>query len=94
MCRKNSKLSLRSHFSLVLPWSVCKIDLVLLVDRSGSIGKDRPHGSAANWLQVKSFLVNLVENLDVGTNATRVALVAFSNKYSCPLTFLPNNNKH
>ena len=36
----------------------------------------------------------MVENLDVGTNATRVALVAFSNKYRCPLTFLPNSNKH
>ena len=54
---------------------------MLLVDRSGSIGKDLPYGNPENWNQVTSFLGNLVENLDLGANGAQVALVTFSEQY-------------
>ena len=60
--------------------TACKIDLVLVVDRSGSIGKDAPYGNPENWNQVTSFLGNLVDNLELGDDGAQVALVTFSEK--------------
>jgi len=48
------------------------VDLVFVVDGSGSIG-------IQYWPVVKIFLADIVENLEIGETATRVGLVTFSN---------------
>ena len=42
------------------------IDLVLVVDSSGSIRETPEDGSVDNWQLVKNFLTNLTQLFDVG----------------------------
>ena len=53
---------------------------MLVVDGSGSVG-------AQNFEKVKEFLVKIVETLDIGQDATRVALVQFSNNPQTEFSF-------
>ena len=56
-----------------------KVDLVLLVDSSGSIRDDNPaDGSYDNWNLMLMFLATLVEALEVGPDHARIGLVRFS----------------
>ena len=55
-------------------------DLVFVVDSSGSIRDNNPaDGSYDNWDLLLAFLTNLVDNLDVGPDATRIGLVRYGN---------------
>ena len=51
----------------------CPIDVVFVVDESGSIG-------SSNFARVKSFLSRLVSRLDIDSGNTRVGLVTFSSR--------------
>ncbi|XP_029656493.1 uncharacterized protein LOC115230439 [Octopus sinensis] len=48
-----------------------QIDLVFLIDSSGSVQEP-------NFNKTKNFLENIVRNLDIGPNKTRVAVIRFS----------------
>jgi len=55
-------------------------DIVFVLDSSGSIRDQNPSdGSYDNWNLILSFVVRVVENLDIGTDASRVGLVVYSN---------------
>jgi hypothetical protein len=57
------------------------LDLALLVDNSGSIRDSNPQdGSYDNWDLVTQFMSDLVQNLNVGIDGTRVALVKYANR--------------
>ena len=61
----------------------CIIDLVLIVDESGSIWKDtstNPADRINNWaLYMQPFIRNLITGLNVGQDQIRVGLVMFNN---------------
>ncbi|CAI9741735.1 Hypothetical predicted protein [Octopus vulgaris] len=48
-----------------------QMDLLFLIDSSGSVGKD-------NFIKTLEFLNNIVSNLDIGEEETRVAVIRFS----------------
>ncbi|RXN39304.1 matrilin-3-like isoform X4 [Labeo rohita] len=63
-----------NHFSLTAPAELCKsrpLDLVFIIDSSRSV---RP----AEFEKVKIFLSEMVDSLDIGSDATRVALVNYA----------------
>ncbi len=62
--------------SCVCHLSVCKADIVLVIDSSGSIQRADP----GNWDKVKQFLQNLIDNVNVGHEESRIAAVTFSNE--------------
>ena len=70
------------------PAPVCKrvMDLVFVLDKSGSIcgggsGKylDRNGCDLGNWIKIQDFVVSIVESFDVGTDASMIGIVTFSN---------------
>jgi hypothetical protein len=48
----------------VCPAQERQLDLVLLVDSSGSVGSD-------NWRNLKNFAASIVDKLNIGEDATR-----------------------
>ncbi|CAI9741737.1 Hypothetical predicted protein [Octopus vulgaris] len=48
-----------------------QMDLLFLIDSSGSVGID-------NFIKTLAFLNNIVSNLDIGEEETRVAVIRFS----------------
>uniref|UniRef100_A0A0L8G1R5 VWFA domain-containing protein n=1 Tax=Octopus bimaculoides TaxID=37653 RepID=A0A0L8G1R5_OCTBM len=48
-----------------------QIDLVFVIDSSGSVG-------STNFVKTKTFLVNIVDSLDISQDETRVAVIRFS----------------
>ena len=52
------------------------MDLAFIIDNSGSIRDKNKDGD--NYDRLKEFLANLVDQLDVGMDRTRVAAVRFS----------------
>ena len=61
----------------MLVLSVCEnniFDLVIVLDSSGSIEE----AGTGNWNLTKAFVVNILQGLDIGPQATRVGLVMFS----------------
>ena len=53
------------------------MDLVFLVDRSGSINDTEPaSGSGSNWHQVVGFMVNFTEYLEIGPTRTQVSVAS------------------
>lgn len=58
----------------------CKniVDLTFLVDNSGSITDKNRAGEPDNYLLLKNFLRDLVDQIDVGVSRTRVAVIRFS----------------
>lgn len=57
-----------------------KLDLAFLVDNSGSIVDRNPkNNSWDNWALMKTFVVTMIQNSQIGYDATRVALVTFGN---------------
>jgi hypothetical protein len=55
--------------------SGCQLDLVFVVDSSGSI----QFASNANWGIIKDFMVDIVSRLTIGTSDTQIGVVLFSN---------------
>lgn len=59
------------------------MDLCFLVDTSGSICDLSPgfnfntDTTCLNWMQIVWFIGNITKNLQIGSNAARVALVTF-----------------
>lgn len=63
-----------NHFSFAAPAELCKsrpLDLVFIIDSSRSV---RP----AEFEKVKIFLSEMVNSLDIGSDATRVALINYA----------------
>ena len=48
------------------------LDLVIIIDESGSIGPD-------NYIKEKNFVKEVIQNLDIGINKTRVSIIRFNN---------------
>ena len=55
-------------------FSGCKVDLVFVVDSSGSIN----FADAGNWDRVLNFMVDVVDELRIGDSESRVGMVKFS----------------
>ena len=69
------------NYTVILP--ACKdkrSDLVFLIDASGSILVESHNRKErfSNWNLIKQFVINVVRNLNIGMNDTRVALIKFS----------------
>jgi len=56
--------------------AACYIDLALVIDCSGSIRKANEPGED-NWEYIIEFMVDLVNNVNVGDDDTHVAAVSF-----------------
>ena len=54
-----------------------RADIVFIVDSSGSICDLQP-GGCEHWDFMGSFLVNIIENLNIGEDETRVGLVRYA----------------
>lgn len=65
------------------------LDLVFVVDSSGSI-QDK---GANNYNLLLTFIVNVINDLDIGANRTRVGLVKFSNQAESMFFLNTYNNK-
>ncbi len=61
------------------------MDLVVAIDTSGSIGDD-------NWKKARQFVINLIDQLKIADNATRMAVVEFNNKASILINLLNGTN--
>ena len=55
-------------------------DLALIVDSSGSI-------SSKNWIRLKEFLRNIINEFDIGPDAVRVAIIVYSTRPKIELKF-------
>ena len=73
-----------AHREFTLFISECsevKLDLVFIVDGSGSICENDlsyANGKCDNWISIINFMVGIVDVLGVDSGKTRVALVLFS----------------
>merc|ERR1712226_245305 len=56
----------------------CSADILFLVDSSGSIQDNAPEGQD-NWALVKDYVSRIINNIEVGPNLFRVAVITFSN---------------
>ena len=61
------------------------IDIVFLLDSSGSIG-------SSNFVTMKNFVNNIVSNFDIGDNKTRIGIIEFSTTSSILLSLGSINN--
>ena len=52
-------------------------DVTFIVDSSGSVVKDSVRG-IDNWIDILQFLVNIVDSVNIATNAINVAVINFS----------------
>lgn len=55
------------------------VDIVFLLDRSGSICEAIEPGGATSWEYVLNFTIAMVNTLEIGPQSTQVALVLFGN---------------
>ena len=64
------------------------IDIVFLLDSSGSIG-------SRNFVTMKNFVNNIVSNFDIGDNQARIGIIEFSTNASLilPLGSINNTNQ-
>lgn len=76
-----------SYFSSFSSISVCRGDLVIVFDDSGSIRDNNIDGEPDNYDTMKTFAKNLVNTLDVREKGFRVGVVTFSN-FALPRVFL------
>ena len=58
----------------------CQLDVVFLLDRSGSICDAAGPGLPPSWNYLIDFAVELTETFDIGPNAVKVSTVTFGNK--------------
>ena len=60
----------------------CRIDLLVIVDESGSVGIDSTReGGRDFWnLDMKPFLENLVDSLDIGEETVHMAMIMYNDK--------------
>ena len=64
---------------IVQSCSTTIMDLVFVIDSSGSIRDHKPDDGSDNWNHILQFIVDLVDGLSVGEDKTRVGAVKFSN---------------
>ena len=57
---------------------VCGADIHIILDRSGSIIE--PPRRMLNWDDLRTFVLRLIDTIDVGPTASRVALTYFANE--------------
>ncbi len=55
-------------------------DIVFVVDRSGSICNDETVFECDNWDLVLNFMENMVGELTIGSDATRVGVISYGNQ--------------
>ena len=60
--------------------SECVVDLVMVIDDSGSIRDNNMPGQTDNYDRMKTFASALVDRLNIGQSASRVGVVTFSNE--------------
>ncbi len=74
-----------------------RVDMVFLVDESGSICGDDPksivNGRCQNWTGITDFLNVIVEHLTINQDKARVAMVAFGNEARLIFNLTTHNNK-
>ena len=66
-----------STFDLCIDYSECRngIDLIFVLDASGSIG-------SSNFQLMRNLVANVVRNLEIGPNRTRVGIIVYSDSAS------------
>lgn len=66
------------------PHESCKatvIDLIILIDESGSIKKSNPEdGSYDNWQLLINFVKKVASSVTIGVDANHISIVSFSDK--------------
>ena len=55
-------------------------DLIFVADRSGSICDNEPVRGCDNWDIMLNFMANLIEDLEIGPDATRIGMVVYGNR--------------
>ena len=60
-----------------LHFTDCPVDLVILLDGSGSICNNERVDICDNWRSMRDFLARLVENVQIGGSGARVGLITF-----------------
>ena len=58
----------------------CLLDVVFVIDSSGSIRDNNIAGQDDNWGLLLDFVCDMVDNLNIGPKLSHVAAVAFGNK--------------
>ena len=53
------------------------MDLAFVVDSSGSICNDEPVETCANWNALRGFIHAIIDDMIIGPNDVRVALIEF-----------------
>lgn len=68
-----------------------RADICFMMDASGSIRFQNPDGSNndSNWYLLTNFMIDVIENLQIGPDATQVAAIRFS--YDAEVMFNLNN---
>lgn len=67
------------HFIRFLGCASSVVDLVFVLDSSGSIRDNNPDdGSYDNWLLLLQFVANVIDRLSISSTNTRVGVVVFS----------------
>jgi hypothetical protein len=69
-------ITVKSKYSFSTDFAVCTADVVFVIDNSGSIGDSDPPGGN-NWQLILNFIKSVVQMLDIGPEAIRVAAVDF-----------------
>ena len=58
----------------------CTLDVAILIDHSGSIRDDQVAGEPDNFELLMFFVEEIIRNLPVGLDRTRVGIILFSNR--------------
>jgi len=67
----------------------CHVDLTFIIDSSGSIN----FADDSRWNMLREFVVNVTSQLEIGPDATQVAVVRFSNRSQIVVPFSRDQQK-
>ena len=76
-----------------MTFAACELDLVFLIDESGSITDNQRADEVSNWITIKEFIKQVTNSFRIGPSEVRVGAVKFGNmaKIYMPLNSLPSN---
>jgi len=55
----------------------CRLDIVLVVDCSGSIRDTNPPNGPDNWVLIVDFIINIIRGLVISDAGSHIAIVTF-----------------
>jgi len=60
----------------------CRLDIVIIVDCSGSIRDTNPPNGPDNWGLIVDFIINIIRGLEISDTGSHVAIVTFGKNIS------------